>query len=60
MAKHLMMIQIIRGMPRGWAEVVQAYVDGAPKNSFYLSDVARELKKIFDVRGSCLWRSGAS
>jgi hypothetical protein len=48
-ARHILLVQIIRGKPKGWAGVVERYISELDKNAFYLLDVTKELKKSFDL-----------
>ena len=46
--RHLMAVHISRGKPRGWALEVGNYINSLPKDSFYLSDMATEMKRDYD------------
>ncbi|WP_196257909.1 metallophosphoesterase family protein [Pelagibacterium limicola] len=48
-ARHILTIQIVREKPKGWETHVEDYIVSLDKNSFYLSDLAKEMRKSYDI-----------
>lgn len=47
--KHISALLILRNRPSGWKDIIKAYINSLPKNSFYLGDIYHNLMYCYQL-----------